>query len=94
MNEIPAKSSALDRALINSPIQGTAADIARKAVTAFDASGAAELFMQVHDSLVCECPAGQADEVAEILRKVMVESGGEISILKAESKTGRSLANV
>ena len=94
VKEIPAKSSALDRALINSPIQGTAADIARKAVTAFDASGAAELFLQVHDSLVCECPAGQADEVAEILRNVMVESGGEISILKAESKTGRSLASV
>ena len=94
VKEIPAKSSGLDRALINMPIQGTAADIARKAVTAFDSSGAAELFLQVHDSLVCECPASKADEVSEILRKVMVDSGGEISILKAESKTGKSLANV
>ena len=97
VKEIPAKSSGLDRALINMPIQGTAADIARKAVTAFDAfcsSGAAELFLQVHDSLVCECPANQAEDVAETLRSVMVKSGGDISILKAESKIGRSLANV
>lgn len=94
VKEIPAKNSALDRALINMPIQGTAADIARKAVTAFDASGTAELFLQVHDSLVCECPASHADEAAETLRNIMVNAGGEVSLLKAESKTGKSLANV
>lgn len=94
VKEIPAKNSGLDRALINMPIQGTAADIARMAVTSFDATGAAELFLQVHDSLVCECPVNRADEVAEILRNVMVEAGGEISLLKAESKIGKSLANV
>ena len=94
VKEIPAKSSALDRALINMPIQGTAADIARKAVTAFDASGTAELFLQVHDSLVCECPVNRADEVAETLREIMVKAGGEVSLLKAESKIGESLAGV
>lgn len=94
VKEIPAKGSALDRALINSPIQGTAADIARKAVTSFHATVSAELFLQVHDSLVCECPENRADEVSEILRKVMVEAGGEITLLSAESKTGKSLANV
>ena len=94
VKEIPAKSTALDRALINMPIQGTAADIARKAVTAFDASGTAELFLQVHDSLVCECPANHADEVAETLREIMVKAGGEVSLLSAESKTGKNLANV
>ncbi len=94
MKEIPAKGAALDRALINMPIQGTAADIARKAVTAFDASGTAELFLQVHDSLVCECPANHADEVAETLREIMVKAGGEVSLLSAESKTGKNLANV
>jgi len=94
VKEIPAKGSALDRALINSPIQGTAADIARKAVTSFAVTGEAELFLQVHDSLVCECPANRAGEVSEILRKVMVDAGGEVSLLKAESKTGRSLASV
>ena len=94
VKEIPAKNAALDRALINMPIQGTAADIARKAVTAFDASGTAELFLQVHDSLVCECPANHADEVAETLREIMVNAGGEVSLLSAESKTGKNLANV
>ncbi len=94
VKEIPAKSTALDRALINSPIQGTAADIARKAVTSFAATGSADLFLQVHDSLVCECPVNRAAEVSEILRKVMVDAGGEVSLLSAESKTGKSLANV
>ena len=94
VSEIPVKSSALDRALINSPIQGTAADIARKAVISFDAAGTAELFLQVHDSLVCECPMSRAGDAAESLCKIMAESGGEISILKAESKTGKTLADV
>ena len=94
VKEIPAKGPALDRALINSPVQGTAADIARKAVTLFDATGAADLFLQVHDSLVCECPVNRAAEVSEILRKVMLDAGGEISFLSAETKIGKTLAGV
>ena len=94
VKEIPSKSTGLDRALINTPIQGTAADIARKAVTAFDSLNAAELFLQVHDSLVCECSPSSAKEVSEKLRDVMIKSGGEISLLKAETKKGYSLAHV
>ena len=94
VKEIPAKSSGLDRALINTPIQGTAADISRRALVEFAASGTAELFLQVHDSLVCECPANEAEEVSQNLRMIMVKSGGEISHLEAEAKTGKSLAGV
>lgn len=91
---IPARGPALDRALVNSPIQGTAADTARRAMINFAASGCAEMMLQVHDSIVCECPAGQAEEVSRNLRKIMIESGGEISHLEAETKHGNTLADV
>ncbi|MBQ7170521.1 MAG: DNA polymerase I [Synergistaceae bacterium] len=94
VNEIPAKGQALDRALVNSPIQGTAADTARRAMIRFWESGCAEMLLQVHDSIVCECPVSQADEVSENLRRIMIESGGEISHLEAETKQGGTLADV
>lgn len=90
VREIPAKSTGLDRALINSPVQGTAADIARRALIEFNG----ELFLQVHDSLVCECPGDSVDEVSAELRAAMKRAGGEITILEAETKTGYSLADV
>ena len=91
---IPSKSSGLERALINSPIQGTAADIARRALIEFDALGKAELFLQVHDSLVCECPSDSADEISNELCAAMKRAGGSITLLQAEAKTGYSLADV
>ncbi len=94
VKEIQAKSSGLERALINTPIQGTAADIARRALIDFDKVEGAELFLQVHDSLVCECPKNKADEAAEKLCDTMVKAGGEVNLLKAEAKTGISLADV
>ena len=88
--EIPAKKLALDRAIINSPIQGTAADIARAAM--INCEG--ELFLQVHDSLVCECKESESQEVAQMLREIMKSSGGEITNLEVETKSGKTLANV
>ena len=94
VNEISAKGQALDRAVINSPIQGTAADIARKAMINFMNVNRGELFLQVHDSLVCECSPSEANEISEILCSVMKESGGEILHLETAAKTGKTLANV
>ena len=94
VDEIPAKAQALDRALINSPIQGTAADIARKAVINFARKYPGKLFLQVHDSLVCECREGEAEEISEGMREIMKASGGEIEHLEVETKSGKSLADV
>ena len=94
VREIPAKNQALDRALINTPIQGTAADIARKAMTEYAHNGKGELFLQVHDSLVCECPEGEAAEVSGMLREIMTASGGEVGHLEVGVKVGKSLAEV
>ncbi len=61
------------RAAINMPIQGTAADLTKMAMTAVDAllpDGARQL-LQIHDSILVECRANQADQVSEILKTTM-----------------------
>lgn len=94
VNEIPAKAQAIDRALVNTPIQGTAADIARRAMIGVDREMKGKMFLQVHDSIVCECAESEADEVSEKLREIMRSSGGEINTLEVEIKRGKSLADV
>ena len=93
VKEIPAKGLALDRALINSPIQGTAADIARKAMITFAEEVKEKLFLQVHDSLVCECPKNDAEKISEILSDIMKASGDELN-LSVQVKIGSSLMGV
>ena len=86
------------RIAVNTPLQGTAADIARKAMVDFEAfypaSGGVRLVLQVHDSLVCECPAEDADGVERNLRRIM-EGAASLSVpLKVESKKGVNLSEV
>ena len=88
----------LKRIAVNTPIQGTAADIARKAMLDFSRTFAADkeirLFLQIHDSLVCECPEARAEEIGAVLGRVM-KSAASLSIpLEVELKKGRSLADV
>ncbi|MBQ7559842.1 MAG: DNA polymerase I [Synergistaceae bacterium] len=94
VNEIPAWGAALDRALINSPVQGTAADIARRAMIKFAEKVPGKLFLQVHDSLVCECSEKEAGEIADTLSEIMKSSGGEINHLEVQIKSGKSLCDV
>jgi DNA polymerase-1 len=94
----PRDRDGLRRVAVNSPIQGTAADIARKAMvdfgTRYPASGDVRLVLQVHDSLVCECPEDKASETEEALRHLM-EQAVQLSVpLRAESKRGKTLADV
>ncbi len=92
-------NGALKRIAINSPIQGTAADIAKKAMIAWEEGTRKEgeegaLVLQVHDSLVCECPRDVAGRVAESLCQVM-ENVVSLSVpLVAEAKTGETLQGV
>jgi DNA polymerase-1 len=65
-----------ERQAINAPIQGTAADIIRRAMARMPAALAerklsARLLLQVHDELVIEAPAKEADEVCALARRVM-----------------------
>ncbi len=62
------------RAAINAPIQGSAADVIRRAMIRMDDAIAdlpAKMLLQVHDELVFEVDAGAEDQVIEAARKVM-----------------------
>ncbi len=65
-----------ERTAINAPMQGTAADIIKRAMISVAAwltrdTVPADLIMQVHDELVLEVDASAADAVAEQLRSIM-----------------------
>ena len=85
------------RVAVNSPIQGTAADItkiAMKKVTEHFPGQPVFMVLQVHDSLVCECPAESAEKTAAELSQVM-ESAVKLSVpLKTERTIGKSLATI
>ncbi|RIX32489.1 DNA polymerase I [Sphingomonas edaphi] len=69
-----------ERAAINAPIQGTSADLIKRAMNRMDAAlGDAGLtdvrmLLQVHDELVFEVPAGREEEAAVIIRQVMTKA--------------------
>jgi DNA polymerase-1 len=75
---------ALLRQAVNAAIQGTAADIAKKAMIALDralerAGRPARLLLQVHDELVLECPEDQAQSVIPLVREAM-EGAARLSV--------------
>jgi len=68
-----------ERSAINAPMQGTAADIIKRAMIAVHAwcerDGRARLIMQVHDELVLEVDADAVDAVAAVVRERMAAAG-------------------
>jgi DNA polymerase-1 len=89
----------MDRVAVNTPIQSAAADIAKIALLRFHELLSREhpdtfLVLQVHDSLICEAPAGKADVIEPLLVQTM-ENVKYIDVpLKAAPKRGFSLADV
>ena len=84
-----------ERVALNTPIQGTAADIIKLAMLHVDtalrqAKLRARLLLQVHDELIVECPV----EEAETVRKLVAEQMEHVMTLKvpllAEAKIGES----
>jgi DNA polymerase-1 len=72
----PAKRSYMERASINAPLQGTAADIIKRAMIrippALKERGLkAKMLLQVHDELVFEVPDAEIEEVSTIARAIM-----------------------
>jgi DNA polymerase-1 len=72
----PAERSFGERAAINAPIQGAAADIIRRAMIRMPAALKAEgltarMLLQVHDELVFEAPEAEAEAVMTVARRVM-----------------------
>jgi DNA polymerase I len=72
----PARRNFSERAAVNAPLQGAAADIIKLAMIrvppALDEAGlAARMMLQVHDELVFEVPEAEQDRTIEVVSKVM-----------------------
>jgi DNA polymerase I len=72
----PARRGYAERAAINAPIQGSAADIMKRAMVRVHAALAdsplrARMLLQVHDELVFEVPEAEVEPTAALVRKVM-----------------------
>lgn len=86
---------AVERAAINAPIQGTAADIIKLAMIELhrrlqEEGASARLLLQVHDELVLETPVGELESTAQLVREVM-ESAYTLDIpLKVDVEYGRN----
>jgi DNA polymerase-1 len=66
--------AAAERVAINTPIQGSAADLIKIAMIEVDhrlAGTTAKLILQVHDELVIECPEGDADAIRALVKQAM-----------------------
>jgi DNA polymerase-1 len=84
-----------ERVAQNTPIQGTAADMIKKAMldvadALAEAGGGARLLLQVHDELLFEVPLGEEDDLAKLVVSRM-EGAMELSVpLVAEGAVGES----
>ena len=84
-----------ERAAMNSPIQGSAADIIKIAMLKVDdaikaGSHRARLILQVHDELIAECPDEECEVIRALLKSAM-ESAVELSVpLIADVSVGRN----
>jgi DNA polymerase-1 len=87
-----------ERMALNAPIQGSAADIIKKAMVVLEsklrAGGfGAEMLLQIHDELVLEVPNEELDAVSDLTTDVM-ESIIELRVpLRVDSATGATLAD-
>ncbi len=86
-----------ERVALNMPIQGTAADIIKAAMVRVDARMRAEklqarLLLQVHDELIVECPAEEAETVKNILVDEMEHVVDYRVPLLVDAKIGASWA--
>jgi DNA polymerase-1 len=65
-----------ERTAMNTPIQGTAADIIKLAMVQIDAALTkaqmdARMLLQVHDELIFECPADEMEDLTQLVREKM-----------------------
>ena len=75
----PSERAFNERAAINAPLQGSAADIIRRAMVRMDdalakAGLSAQMLLTVHDELVFEAPDEEVEATLPVVAKVMVEA--------------------
>jgi DNA polymerase-1 len=78
-----AARMAAERTAVNTPIQGTAADLIKRAMLLVDRALAgrfeARMLLQVHDELVLEAPRSEVSEVAELV-KAQMQGAAELAV--------------
>lgn len=82
-----------ERAAANMPIQGTEADLMKLAMLQVDEKlgDLGEQILQIHDSILIECPAENADKVATLLQETMENIAPDLGIkLKVDVSIGKS----
>ncbi len=84
-----------ERIALNTPIQGTAADLIKLAMIRVDRAlkehfPSAKLLLQVHDELIVECPEEVASDVAALVSSQMEHTAALSVPLLAEAKWGKS----
>ena len=87
--------NAAERAAINMPVQGTAADIIKIAMNRLDAEMQRRkmrslMTLQVHDELIFECPGDELEEVRRLCLDIMPQSLEMRVPLKVDTKVGRN----
>jgi DNA polymerase-1 len=93
----PARRQFAERQAINAPIQGAAADIIKRAMgrlpDALAGEGlSARMLLQVHDELIFEAPAAEAERTAAVARRIM-EGAATLDVpLVAEAGIGDNWA--
>lgn len=75
----PSERAGVERQAINAPIQGTAADIIRRAMVRMEDALKAErlsarMLLQVHDELVFEAPDDEVEATLPVISRVMTEA--------------------
>jgi DNA polymerase-1 len=89
------RRQAAERAAINAPMQGTAADIIKRAMIAVadwlaEAQNGSRLIMQVHDELVLEVPETDLDGARDRVCELMADAADLAVPLKVDAGTGRN----
>lgn len=84
-----------ERIAVNTPIQGTAADIVKTAMINVvskleEEKLSAKLLLQVHDELIFECPESEAERAIEVIRSEM-EGAFKLNVpLRVSIESGKS----
>ncbi len=80
----PNRRGFMERAAINAPIQGSAADIIKRAMIRMngaldDAGLSARMLLQVHDELIFEVPESELEATAQVAKRIM-EGAASLSV--------------
>jgi DNA polymerase-1 len=93
------------RAAVNMPIQGTAADLTKLAMIRVqekldkefgqarydDHTGAPQMLLQIHDSIMVECNAGDADKVSTLMKQTMEQVYPDLGVdLRVDVSSGKT----